>query len=88
MQTMKQEIIQSISKEIYRRFPEVTGARPKVRPLANDPSVAQAKSISPTTAYLFTFTSQASVFEDKTITRWVRVVVSEQGKILKISTSR
>lgn len=81
---MNPKLVKSISTQIYRRFPEMFGVQPKVR-LQIPP---QGKSTQSIPNYLFTYSSQAKVQDGKTIKRWVRVVVNEQGKILKITTSK
>jgi hypothetical protein len=84
---MDAKLVQAISKDIYRRFPEVSGVKPKVR----RQDMPHAKSIAASTTYLLTFQSVAHTVTgdgSKSIPRWVRVVVSEQGKILKVTTSR
>ncbi len=77
---MKSETVLDISKQIYRRFPEFKGVKPKVR------SQQTATANHPT--YLLTYATKAKIAEDRFLERWVRVVVDESGKIIKISTSR
>jgi hypothetical protein len=84
---MDSKLVQAISKDIYRRFPEFAGVKPKVR----QQQAPQAKSLSAATTYLLTFQSTgraATSSGSKNIPRWVRVVVNSQGKILKVTTSR
>ena len=78
---MNRNAIQKIAKHIYRQFPEVSGAEPRVTPKA------QAKSISEPT-YLLTFSGTGKNPAGKAISRTVRVTASADGKILKVSTSR
>jgi hypothetical protein len=77
---MKTETVQVISKKIYRRFPEFKGVKPKVR--------SQQNSKTDTQTYLLTFATRAKVSEEHFLERWVRVVVDESGKIIKVSTSK
>jgi len=77
---MKIETVQNISRQIYRRFPEFKGVKPKVR------SQQDAKTSRQT--YLLTYATRARVDEARFLDRWLRVVVDESGKIIKISTSR
>lgn len=77
---MKTETVQVISKQIYRRFPEFKGVKPKVR--------SQQTSKTTSQTYLLTYATRAKIAEDRFLERWVRVVVDESGKIIKISTSR
>ncbi len=81
---MDKEQIQSISNVIYRRFPEFAGTRPTVKPQ----KMASVIPGDSTGTYLLTFQKKASLPGNKTLSRWVRVVANEQGKILKITTSR
>jgi hypothetical protein len=75
--------IKSISQDVYRRFPEFAGIQPKVQKQA-PPSKASG---GPQT-FLLTYKGQANLPDQKTLPRWVRVVANEQGKIIKITTSR
>jgi hypothetical protein len=84
---MDPKILKTVVAQVQRRFPEFSGAQPKVR----QQSTPQAKSASASPTYLLTFHSTAKVIGSdgsKTMPRWVRVVVSEKGKIIKITTSR
>ena len=78
---MKRNIVQKISKEIYRRFPEFSGVSPKIKE-------QQASKSSGSPTYLLTFNTKVSLPDKKTMTRWVRVVADDTGKILKTTTSR
>jgi hypothetical protein len=79
----------AISKQVQRQFPEVAGNKPDVRvqhgPQAKNPT-ASHENTAP--LYLVTFRGTATTPEGKSIPRLVRVVVSEDGKIKKITTSR
>ena len=84
---MNPNVLKTVVSQIYRRFPEFAGCQPKVR-LQSAP---QPKSILATPTYLLTFHSTAhaqSATGSKAIPRWVRVVINEKGKILKVTTSR
>ena len=65
----------SVCKQVYRKFPEVSGALPKVqtRPEGN-------------LSLVFTGTVKAA--DGHLISRMVRVVASPDGKILRMTTSR
>jgi hypothetical protein len=80
---MDKEQIQAISKVIYRRFPEFAGTQPKIQPQR----LASGKPGESNGTYLLTFQKKANLPGNKTLSRWVRVVANEQGKILKITTS-
>jgi hypothetical protein len=64
----------SICRQIYKKFPEVNGALPRER--------AQGSQT------LLIFEGSAQTANGKTIKRVVRVVVSDEGKIVKTTTSR
>ena len=70
--------LQSITEHVYRRFPEVKGSRPKVS--------AQEKSGEE--QYLLVFSSKANTADGHSITRKVRVVADQHGKILKMTTTK
>ena len=77
---MKIETVQSISKQVYRRFPEFKGIKPKVR--------SQSTPKTDQKTYLLTYATRARIDEERFLDRWIRVVVDESGKIIKLSTSR
>lgn len=81
---MNRELLQSINKEVYRRFPELKDTRPKIQKQA----VPETRSISKPTTYVLIYQGQVLTAGQKLLPRLVRVVVNEQGKILKISTSK
>jgi hypothetical protein len=84
---MDSAILSKVVSQIQRQYPEFSGSQPNVR-LQNAP---QAKSTAQGQTYLLTFQSSARVIsnkESKAVPRWMRVVVNEKGKILKVTTSR
>jgi hypothetical protein len=80
---MDQETKKSINSKVYRRFPEIKGIEPTVR-LQNDPDNANSSSRT----YLLIYSGEIVISGNKSISRIVRVVASEMGNIIKISTSR
>jgi len=72
---MDQNKLSSICKDIYHKFPEVTGAKPEIRPQGE-------------TRNLLIFHGKAETADGKKITRTVRVVVDQSGKVVKVTTSR
>ncbi len=72
--------LDTISKQVYQKFPELKGAAPEVQ----SRHAAGAKSLSP--QFLIIFKGQQSV--PQSIVRVVRVTADAQGKVLKISTSK
>jgi hypothetical protein len=81
---MNQKVIQAVSREIYRRFPEVNGKQPRVQIR----SISKGRSIfSPRRTYLLIFRGHATTSTSQTLPYWVRVVIDDRGKILKITMS-
>ena len=79
--------LKSVIAQIHKRYPEFAGVQPKVR----KQDAPQPKALLVSQTYLLTFHSVAraeSSSGKKSIPRWVRVVVNEKGKILKVTTSR
>ncbi|HLA99471.1 MAG TPA: hypothetical protein VJL34_13545 [Anaerolineales bacterium] len=84
---MDSNLLKKIVAQIQRRYPEFAQSQPRVR-LQKAPK-SQHAGQEP--SYLLTFHTQASAgvaSERKSLPRWMRVVVSQKGKILKVTTSR
>ncbi len=84
---MKPEKLKAVVAKIHRQYPEFASSQPKVR-LQKAPQTAPEKLAQ---TYLLTFHSTAKAgkaTDRKSIKRWMRVVINERGKILKITTSR
>jgi len=75
---MDENTLTSICEQVYHRFPEVKGVRPKLQPMSK----------GPTSQHILIFSGKASGENGKTIQRVVRVVVGDNGKIVKMSTSK
>ncbi len=71
----KQQTLASICEQVYRRFPEVVGIQPRVQDQGGD-------------KLLLIFHARAKTSDGLSIPRTVRVVVSPDGKIVKMTTSR
>jgi hypothetical protein len=72
---------------IHKQYPEFAGCQPKVR--KQTPS--DKASYSPAQTFLLTFNHTGTVQSQsgsRSISRYLRVVVNEQGKIIKVTTSR
>jgi hypothetical protein len=82
---MDPSIIKNISSQIYRQFPEMDGVQPKARLQPAPESNGDRPRMQ---TYLITFNTQVRLETGKSMPRWVRVVVNEKGKVLKITTSR
>lgn len=70
--------LSTICDQVYNRYPEVNGVRPKLQPMAKG-GVSQQ---------ILIFTGKAKAENGKSISRIVRVVVGSNGKIVKMSTSK
>jgi hypothetical protein len=85
---MDPKVVQTISQEVYRRFPDLRGRRPRVQ--AVKPGQTRSAGLPSTNGarYLLVYAGRVATSTGKQMPYNVRVVVDEQGKILKISTSR
>jgi hypothetical protein len=77
---MESKIVDKISNTVYGKFPEVAGVKPKVR--------KQSLPDSDIQNYLLTFNKNVKGPKGQSIPRFVRVVASPNGKIIKITTSK
>jgi hypothetical protein len=77
--SMETKYVKSISSQVYRQFPELSGVKPKVRLQSGEGDRSK---------YLLTFSSRVELPQGKTLSRSVRVVASAQGSIIKITTSK
>ncbi len=72
---MDTKTLQAVCKQVYQKHPEVRGAVPKVK--------AQVSG-----SYLMIFEGHATTDNGHAIKHTVRAVVSAEGKITKLSSSR
>ncbi|HLD94243.1 MAG TPA: hypothetical protein VI703_08610 [Anaerolineales bacterium] len=79
---MDAKTITGITQQIYRQFPEVAGEAPSVK------AQAGAKSPGDSPTYLITFKGRVSQGGGPTFSRTVRVVANDEGRVLKVTTSR
>ena len=75
---MKRETVTRIARQVVRTFPEMDGVTPTVR----------AQEGGRTDVFLLTFKGRAALPGGKTLSRIVRVVADDAGRIIRISTSR
>ncbi len=75
---MDAKTISGICEQVYRKYPEVRGARPKLQPLSKGP-VSQ---------HVLIFTGKSSTDSGRSLSHTVRVVVNAEGKIVKMSSSK
>jgi len=86
---MEPNLLKTIIAQIHRRYPEFAHSQPRVRLQKAPQTQSKSSNVEPT--YLLTFHSKASTGSDskgKTLPRWMRVVVNQKGKIVKVTTSR
>lgn len=81
---LQPETLESITRQVYKRFPEMEGSKPALQTRQAPPSRAGAGNDE------FLVIYQKTVRNERggTIRRLVRVVVNQAGKILRMSTSR
>lgn len=72
---MESRIKSSICAEVYRQFPEVKGNSPEVKAMPGD-------------KYQLVFHGKVKTEDGKSLSRTVRVVADDSGRIIKLSTSR
>ena len=75
--------INSISREVFRKFPEVRQAAPAVQA---EPGAKAA--MGGASRYVLTYRGSGKGPGGQVIQRIVRVVADDRGKVLKMSTSR
>lgn len=72
---MDKSWLSQVCKQVYRQFPEVDGIHPSQQEQANGQT-------------LLLFKASITTADGKRMQRTIRAVVSETGKILKLTTSR
>jgi hypothetical protein len=85
---MDPKIVQAISQEIYRRFPDLRGRRPRVQAVKPGQTRSAGLSSNNGARFLLVYAGRVATSTGKVMPYNVRVIADEQGKILKISTSR
>jgi hypothetical protein len=76
---VNRETVAQVSREVARKFPEMAGVTPTIRPQGESRGVAQ---------YLLVYKGRAELPGGRSMNRIVRVVCSERGQIVRLSTSR
>ncbi|WP_322794574.1 hypothetical protein [Bellilinea sp.] len=72
---MDAKVLQTVCRQVYQKHPEVRGVTPKVKPQTS-------------TTFLLIFESKATTANGQTIRHTIRAVVSAEGKITKLTSSR
>ncbi len=76
---MDQATIKKLTRTVSKKFPEMNSVRPSVREQANTKGNVQ---------FLLTYKGKAELPGGRKISRIVRVVADERGRIIKMSTSK
>ena len=74
---MKKEAVEKITRSVVRQFPEMDGVHPAV----NSDEGGEDQ-------YLMTYKGELDLPDGNTMKRIVRVVASEKGDVIRMSTSR
>jgi hypothetical protein len=77
---VNREAIAKVNRKVFRQFPEMKSTRPSVR--------SQSSSKNGKQRYTLTYKGKASLPGGREISRVVRVVADENGKVIKMSTSK
>lgn len=89
--SLSRQQIDSISIQVYSKFPELEGIIPKVKTQsiqgADPTGQSQSKGLFDG-QYLLTYMRKTSIAGGNTMMRVVRAVSDSKGKILKITTSK
>lgn len=78
---MNQTLIQGINKVVYKRFPEMRDVRPTVR--TQKGSTARDEH-----TYLLVYKTKIALAGSKSLPRTVRVIANDEGRVIRITTSR
>ncbi len=81
---LDKKTLEAITIKVARRFPEVAEKKPVVKKQANP----TGQALNATNNFLLLYKTQAAGPQGRSIPRIVRVVVSPDGKIIKMTTSR
>lgn len=71
---MDTQTLNKVCRQIYNRFPQVEGQKPKIKPQTEE-------------TFLLIFEGHATTADGKSIRQTVRATVTKNGKILKTSLS-
>jgi hypothetical protein len=82
------KVVQNISDEIYHRFPDLRGRKPRIQAVKPGQAHPAGLPTTPGARYLLVYSARVTTSTGKQMPYNVRVIVDEQGNILKISTSR
>ena len=83
---MDNKTISTVNRKVHQKYPETKGIKPKIK----KQSLAKGSSGNSVSGknFLFTYHIKAVTSNGKSLNKYVRAVVNESGKIVKISTSK
>ena len=77
---MKREAVAKVNRKVSKQFPEMKSVSPSIR--------SQSTSKNGNQRYTLTYKGKAALPGGREISRIVRVVADETGKVFKMSTSK
>ncbi len=77
---MNRQAVNKITRKIVGQFPEMDGVKPAIR---RQEAPGNGRSL-----FLLTYKGQAELPGGKSLQRIVRVVADDEGRVIRISTSR
>ncbi len=83
---MDKKIIEKVTRTVNRKYPETMNIKPVVRKQSLSKNVSSGKLVPKT--YLLTYHVKIKTTTQKTINKYIRAVADENGKIIKISSSK
>jgi hypothetical protein len=77
---MNRDAVEKVNRKVTKQFPEFKSVRPSVR--------SQSKSTNRVQKFTLTYKGKAALPNGRMISRIVRVVADENGKVIRMSTSK
>lgn len=91
---LKKQLVEKVRKQVIKSFPELRGVKPRVRVVEIRPQHAVHAKLKTGPArdthahYVVCFKTAVKAVDGHLIAKIVRVAASDDGSILKITTSR
>ena len=81
--------LETITRQVYRQYPDLQGSRPSVQRQSVGAEAKSGRSVAGAkTRYVVTYRSSGRAADGRTIQRIVRATTDENGRVLKMSTSK
>ncbi len=77
---MDKATLEQVSRHVAKKFPEMVGVQPTIR--------RQGNSSSDDPSFVLTYKGKAELPGGREISRIVRVVADESGRVIRMSTSK